>query len=140
MVKNKAVYVVLGMNRSGEKEVLGLWIEQTEGAKFWLKVMNDQRNRGVADILIAVVDGLNGFSGLTKRSAAFRQLSPDFCRRRSYSRRPQSDIKTRLKQTAHGVAQHERFGRLAANPSRQPQQRPFANRAVQNGISSLLDR
>jgi len=61
MVKNKAVYVVLGMNRSGEKEVLGLWIEQTEGAKFWLKVMNDLRNRGVADILIAVVDGLKGF-------------------------------------------------------------------------------
>ena len=61
MVKNKAVYVVLGMNRSGEKEVLGLWIEQSEGAKFWLKVMNDLRNRGVADILIAVVDGLKGF-------------------------------------------------------------------------------
>jgi putative transposase len=61
MVKNKAVYVVLGMTASGEKDVLGLWIEQTEGAKFWLKVMNDLRNRGVADILIAVVDGLKGF-------------------------------------------------------------------------------
>ena len=61
MVKNKAVYVVLGMNHSGEKDVLGLWIEQSEGAKFWLKVMNDLRNRGIADILIAVVDGLKGF-------------------------------------------------------------------------------
>jgi putative transposase len=61
MVKSKAVYVVLGINPSGEKEVLGLWIEQTEGAKFWLKVMNDLRNRGVSDILIAVVDGLKGF-------------------------------------------------------------------------------
>lgn len=61
MVKNKAVYVVLGMTASGEKDVLGLWIEQTEGAKFWLKVMNDLRSRGVADILIAVVDGLKGF-------------------------------------------------------------------------------
>ncbi|MBV8891959.1 IS256 family transposase [Bradyrhizobium sp.] len=61
MVKNKAVYVVLGITASGEKDVLGLWIEQTEGAKFWLKVMNDLRNRGVADILIAVVDGLKGF-------------------------------------------------------------------------------
>jgi transposase-like protein len=61
MVKNKAVYVVLGVTSSGEKDVLGLWIEQTEGAKFWLKVMNDLRNRGVADILIAVVDGLKGF-------------------------------------------------------------------------------
>jgi putative transposase len=62
MVKNKAVYVVLGITASGEKDVLGLWIEQTEGAKFWLKVMNDLRNRGVADILIAVVDGLKGFA------------------------------------------------------------------------------
>ncbi|MHC2380074.1 transposase-like protein [Bradyrhizobium liaoningense] len=52
MVKNKAVYVVLGITASGEKDVLGLWIEQTEGATFWLKVMNDLRNRGVADILI----------------------------------------------------------------------------------------
>ena len=61
LVKNKAVYVVLGINRPGEKDVLGLWIEQTEGAKFWLKVMNDLRNRGIDDILIAVVDGLKGF-------------------------------------------------------------------------------
>ena len=61
LVKNKAVYVVLGIKPSGEKEVLGLWIEQTEGAKFWLKVMNDLKNRGVGDILIAVVDGLKGF-------------------------------------------------------------------------------
>jgi transposase-like protein len=61
LVKNKAVYVVLGITASGDKEVLGLWIEQTEGAKFWLKVMNDLRNRGVADILIAVADGLKGF-------------------------------------------------------------------------------
>jgi transposase-like protein len=61
LVKNKAVYVVLGMTPCGEKDVLGLWIEQTEGAKFWLKVMNDLKNRGVADILIAVVDGLKGF-------------------------------------------------------------------------------
>jgi transposase-like protein len=43
---------VLGIKPCGEKEVLGLWIEQTEGAKFWLKVMNDLKNRGVADILI----------------------------------------------------------------------------------------
>jgi transposase-like protein len=61
LVKNKAVYVVLGMTPCGEKDVLGLWIEQTEGAKFWLKVMNDLKNRAVADILIAVVDGLKGF-------------------------------------------------------------------------------
>lgn len=61
LVKNKAVYVALAMTCEGEKEVLGLWIEQTEGAKFWLKVMNELKTRGVGDILIAVVDGLVGF-------------------------------------------------------------------------------
>jgi putative transposase len=60
-VRNKAVYVALGVRADGAKEVLGLWIEQTEGAKFWLRVMNELRDRGVADILIAVVDGLKGF-------------------------------------------------------------------------------
>lgn len=61
LVKNKAVYVALALNPDGEKEVLGLWIEQTEGAKFWLKVVNDLKARGVNDILVAVVDGLKGF-------------------------------------------------------------------------------
>jgi len=61
LVKNKAVYIALALNAEGEKEVLGLWIEQTEGAKFWLKVMNDLKVRGVQDVLIAVADGLKGF-------------------------------------------------------------------------------
>ncbi len=60
-VKNKAVYVALSRNSDGEKSVLGLWIEQSEGAKFWLKVVNELKARGVNDILIAVVDGLKGF-------------------------------------------------------------------------------
>lgn len=60
-VKNKAVYLALGIRADGRKEVLGLWIEQTEGAKFWLKVFNELKNRGLEDILIAVVDGLRGF-------------------------------------------------------------------------------
>jgi putative transposase len=61
LVKNKAVYVALALNADGEKDVLGLWVEQTEGAKFWLKVVNELKARGVNDILIAVVDGLKGF-------------------------------------------------------------------------------
>jgi putative transposase len=61
LVRNKAVYVALALDRDGEKEVLGLWIEQTEGAKFWFKVMNELKNRGLNDVLIAVVDGLKGF-------------------------------------------------------------------------------
>jgi putative transposase len=61
VVKNKAVHLALGINVDGQRDVLGMWIEQNEGAKHWLKVMNDLRNRGVEDIMIAVVDGLKGF-------------------------------------------------------------------------------
>jgi transposase-like protein len=61
VVRNKAVYVALGVERSGHKDVLGLWIEQTEGAGFWLRVMTELKSRGVEDILIALVDGLAGF-------------------------------------------------------------------------------
>jgi transposase-like protein len=60
-VKNKAVYLALGILPDGTKDILGIWIEQTEGAKFWLKVMTELKNRGVNDVLIAVVDGLKGF-------------------------------------------------------------------------------
>ena len=60
-VRNKAVYLALGVRVDGTKEILGLWIEQTEGAKFWLRVMTELKNRGVNDVLIAVVDGLKGF-------------------------------------------------------------------------------
>jgi putative transposase len=60
-VRNKAVHIALGVRPDGIKEVLGLWIEQTEGAKFWLRVMTELKNRGVEDVLIAVVDGLKGF-------------------------------------------------------------------------------
>ncbi|SUB02262.1 Transposase and inactivated derivatives [Pannonibacter phragmitetus] len=60
-VRNKAVHVALGVRGDGTKEILGLWIETNEGAKFWLRVMNELKNRGVEDILIAVVDGLKGF-------------------------------------------------------------------------------
>ncbi len=60
-VRNKAIYIALGVLPDGTKEILGIWIEQTEGAKFWLRVMNELKNRGVEDVLIAVVDGLKGF-------------------------------------------------------------------------------
>jgi putative transposase len=60
-VRNKAVHIALGVRADGAKDVLGLWLEQNEGAKFWLRVMNELRNRGVEDVLLAVVDGLKGF-------------------------------------------------------------------------------
>jgi putative transposase len=61
MVRSKAIHIALGARADGRKEVLGLWIEQNEGAKFWLRVMNELKNRGVDDIMLAVVDGLKGF-------------------------------------------------------------------------------
>ena len=60
-VINKAVYVIIGINSEGFKDVLGLWFEKTEGAKFWLSILTDLKNRGVHDVFIACVDGLKGF-------------------------------------------------------------------------------
>src|ERR1700687_2541045 len=64
-VRNKAIYVVIGVNMQGNKEVLGLWAgplgNDAEGAKFWLQVLTELKNRGVADMFIACVDGLKGF-------------------------------------------------------------------------------
>ena len=60
-IRNKAIYLAIGVNLSGIKEVLGLWVAQAEGAKFWLQIVTELKNRGVADIFIACVDGLKGF-------------------------------------------------------------------------------
>ena len=60
-VINKAIYLALGVNLSGHKELLGLWLAETEGAKFWLGILTELQTRGVKDILIACVDGLKGF-------------------------------------------------------------------------------
>ena len=60
-VRAKAIYLAIGINMEGHKEILGLWIAQTEGAKFWLSVVTELKNRGVQDIFIACVDGLKGF-------------------------------------------------------------------------------
>ena len=60
-VINKAIYLALGVNLEGHKELLGLWLSENEGAKFWLSVLTELQNRGVKDVLIACVDGLKGF-------------------------------------------------------------------------------
>ena len=61
VVRNKHAYLAIGVNGDGEREVLGIWIEQTEGAKFWLQILTELKQRGVADVLVCCVDGLKGF-------------------------------------------------------------------------------
>jgi transposase-like protein len=61
VVKKRAIYVAIGVNTDGERDVLGLWIQQNEGAKFWATVLTDLKNRGVGDILFVCTDGLGGF-------------------------------------------------------------------------------
>src|SRR5215213_7353511 len=77
LVRNKAVHIALGVRADGSKEILGLWLEQNEGAKFWLRVMNELKNRGVEDVLIAVVDGLKGFPEAI--TAVFPQATVQTC-------------------------------------------------------------
>src|SRR5919106_1569601 len=77
LVRNKAVHIALGVRADGSKEILGLWLKQNEGAKFWLRVMNELKNRGVEDVLIAVVDGLKGFPEAI--TAVFPQATVQTC-------------------------------------------------------------
>lgn len=76
-VINKAVYLALGVNLEGHKELLGLWLSENEGAKFWLNVLTELQNRGVKDILIACVDGLKGFPDAI--STAFPDTQIQLC-------------------------------------------------------------
>src|SRR5690606_16132488 len=77
LVRNKSAYLVVGVRTDGHKEVLGIWLADTEGAKFWLAVLNDLRNRGVEDILILCADGLSGLPEAVE--AAFPQTVFQTC-------------------------------------------------------------
>ena len=76
-VRTTAVYLAIGINMQGEKEVLGLWVSQTEGAKFWLGVVTELKNRGIQDIFIACVDGLKGFPEAIE--AVYPQATVQLC-------------------------------------------------------------
>jgi transposase-like protein len=76
-VINKAIYLALGVNMEGHKELLGMWLSENEGAKFWLNVLTELQNRGVNDILIACVDGLKGFPDAI--NTAFPQTQIQLC-------------------------------------------------------------
>jgi putative transposase len=76
-IRSKAIYLAIGVTMEGLKEVLGLWVEQTEGAKYWLSIVTELKNRGVNDILIASVDGLKGFPDAIK--AVFPDAEIQLC-------------------------------------------------------------
>jgi len=76
-VQNKSVYLALGVNLDGEKELLGLWIAETEGSKFWLTVFNDLKSRGLKDCFIACVDGLKGLPEAVE--AVFPETQVQLC-------------------------------------------------------------
>jgi putative transposase len=121
-VRVKAVYLALGVTLTGEKEVLGLWIAQTEGAKFWLQVVTELRNRGIQDIFIACVDGLKGFPEAIE--AVFPKTAVQLCLVHmvrhslnyvSWKRRPEvaTDLK-RIYQSATAEEAELRLGEFEA--------------------------
>lgn len=121
-VRVKAVYLAIGVAMTGEKEVLGLWLAQTEGAKFWLQVVTELRNRGVQDIFIACVDGLKGFPEAIE--AVFPRAAVQVCvvhmvryslNYVSWKRRPEvaADLK-RIYQSATADEAEQRLGEFEA--------------------------
>lgn len=76
-IVNKCIYLVIGLTKEGKKQVLGMWIDQTESASFWMKVLNDMKQRGVADIFIACTDNLTGFTQAIK--AVFPEAITQLC-------------------------------------------------------------
>jgi putative transposase len=110
-VKNKAIYVAIGVTMDGNKEVLGLWISPNEGAKFWLQVLTELKNRGVMDIFIACCDGLTGFPDAI--NAVFPQTQVQLCIvhliRNSLKYVPWKDMKAVSKdlKTIYGAANEE---------------------------------
>ena len=76
-VTSKAVHLAIGINMAGTKEVLGMWLAHAEGAKFWLQIVTELKNRGVSDIFIACVDGLKGFPEAVE--AVFPQAQVQLC-------------------------------------------------------------
>ena len=121
-VRVKAVYLAIGVTLAGEKEVLGMWLAQTEGAKFWLQVVTELRNRGVQDIFIAFVDGLKGFPEAIE--AVFPKAAVQLCivhmvrhslNYVSWKRRPEvaADLK-RIYQSVTADEAEQRLGEFEA--------------------------
>lgn len=141
-VINKAIYLALGVNLEGHKELLGLWISENEGAKFWLNVLTELQNRGVKDILIACVDGLKGFPEAI--NAAFPETEIQLCivhiARNSLKYVPWKDYKAvtaDLKQIYQSATEEEALQALEAFSKRWDDKYPQISRSWHNHWENL---
>ena len=141
-VINKAIYLALGVNLEGHKELLGLWISENEGAKFWLNVITELQNRGVKDILIACVDGLKGFPEAI--NAAFPETEIQLCIvhivRNSLKYVPWKDYKAvtaDLKQIYPSATEEEALQALEAFSKRWDDKYPQISRSWHNHWENL---
>ena len=141
-VINKAIYLALGVNLEGHKELLGLWISENEGAKFWLNVLTELQNRGVKNILIACVDGLKGFPEAI--NAAFPETEIQLCIvhivRNSLKYVPWKDYKAvtaDLKQIYQSATEEEALQALEAFSKRRDDKYPQISRSWHNHWENL---
>tara|TARA_R110002020_G_scaffold26307_6_gene84972 strand:+ start:1855 stop:2520 length:666 start_codon:yes stop_codon:yes gene_type:complete len=136
-VINKAIYLALGVNLEGHKELLSMWLSENEGAKFWLGVLSELQNRSVKDILIACVDGLKGFPDAV--SAAFPQTQIQLCIvhmvRNSMKYVPWKDYKAvtaDLKRICQSVTEEEALQALDEFSGRWDEKYPHLSRSWPN--------
>ncbi|MCZ4263062.1 IS256 family transposase [Limimaricola sp. G21655-S1] len=142
-VINKSLYLALGINMEGHKELLGLWLAETEGAKFWLSVLTELKNRGLEDILIACVDGLKGFPDAI--AVEYPQTKVQLCivhmvrnSLRYVSWKDYKAVTAELKQTYHSATEREAQQALAAFGERWDSQYPQITRSWQSNWANLI--
>ncbi|MFB3241449.1 IS256 family transposase [Aeromonas salmonicida] len=142
-VINKSLYLALGINMEGHKELLGLWLAETEGAKFWLSVLTELKNRGLEDILIACVDGLKGFPDAI--AVEYPQAKVQLCivhmvrnSLRYVSWKDYKAVTADLKQIYHSATEREAQQALAAFGERWDSQYPQIARSWQGKWDNLI--
>ncbi len=142
-VINKSLYLALGINMEGQKELLGLWLAETEGAKFWLSVLTELKNRGLEDILIACVDGLKGFPDAI--AAEYPQTKVQLCivhmvrnSLRYVSWKDYRAVTVDLKQIYQSATEHEARQALDAFGERWDSQYPQISRSWQSHWDNLI--
>ncbi len=142
-VINKSLYLALGINMEGHKELLGLLLAETEGAKFWLSVLTELKNRGLEDILIACVDGLKGFPDAI--AVEYPQTKVQLCivhmvrnSQRYVSWKDYKAVKAELKQIYQSATEREAQQALAAFGERWDSQYPQITRSWQSNWANLI--